>query len=109
MLRSWGLVLTAAVLIGPAAQAQTSWAQKMVSDTSIDFGVIATGAEAVKRVKVTNVFDQPVRISNVRTTCGCSAATPETNQIAPGEHTFVEVKMNTRKFRRRKDSNLIIL
>ncbi|HIE98923.1 MAG TPA: DUF1573 domain-containing protein [Planctomycetes bacterium] len=85
------------------------WAQQMVAARKIDFGVIATGSEAKKLIEVKNVYAGVVHISNVSTTCGCSAATTGKQTLQPGESTYVEVQMNTQKFSRRKDSNLIIV
>jgi type 1 fimbria pilin len=84
------------------------WARPMVATKKIDFGVIATGSEARKLVEIRNVYNQTVHISGVKTTCGCSAATPGRTTIEPGGTGTVEVKMNTHKFRQKKDSNLII-
>jgi hypothetical protein len=84
------------------------WAQQMVAAKKINFGVIATGSEAKKRIEVKNVYRDVVHISDVSTTCGCSAATTGKQILQPGESTHVEVQMNTQKFSRRKDSNLII-
>ena len=80
----------------------------MVTARKIDFGVIATGSEAKKMIEVRNVYAAAVHISDVSTTCGCSAAATGKKTIPPGESTYVEVQMNTQKFSRRKDSNLII-
>lgn len=97
-------VLTAAPSIHAA-----DWTDEMVSRETIDFGVIATGSEARKQVKVSNVHDYPVRIERTSTTCGCSAASLGDKQLLmPGESTYVEVKMNTSKFRQKKESNLLI-
>ena len=84
------------------------WARPMVETRKIDFGVIATGSEARKLVEIRNVYERPVHISSVETTCGCSAATPGKTTIAPGDTGTVEVQMNTHRFRQRKDSNLVI-
>ncbi|MCA9047777.1 MAG: DUF1573 domain-containing protein [Planctomycetaceae bacterium] len=80
----------------------------MISTKLVDFQVIATGSEAAQKVEIRNVYDQPVHVAYVGTTCGCSAATMGEPTIGPGETGFVEVRMNTQKFRQRKDSNLII-
>ena len=80
----------------------------MFDRQKIDFGVIATGSDARQWVRIKNVYPHAVHISNVRTTCGCSAAEPEKTDLKPGEETAVEVTMNTVKFRRRKDSNVIV-
>ena len=42
------------------------------------------------------------------TTCGCSAGKPTKTSLESLEEGFIEVTMDTRKFTRRKDSNVII-
>lgn len=100
------VILTVVIAAGHASA--DPWAEQMVTARKIDFGVIATGSEARKMIEVRNVYSVPVQISNVSTTCWCSAATTGKKTIQPGESTYVEVEMNTQKFSRRKDSNLII-
>ncbi|MCP4782242.1 MAG: DUF1573 domain-containing protein [Fuerstiella sp.] len=102
------LVVLSLVIASNGASADP-WAQQMVATRKIDFGVIATGSEAKKLIEVKNVYPGVVHISNVSTTCGCSAATTGKQTLQPGESTYVEVQMNTQKFSRRKDSNLIIV
>ncbi len=99
------VALSAVVMSSVSAD---DWARKMIETTKVDFGVIATGSEARKEVIIRNVYNQPVHISSVSTTCGCSAGTADTSTIEPGETGSVQVKMNTHKFRQKKDSNLII-
>lgn len=101
-----GAFCLSATLMSPVTGAD--WADKMVKTKKIDFGVIATGSEAKKLVEIKNLYNQPVHILDVSTTCGCSAATPGKTTIEPGGTGTVEVKMNTHKFRQKKDSNLII-
>ena len=108
-------LLTLAVLVGLsqcalAQQQQLSrdWATKMFDKKKIDFGVIARGADARQSVRIDNKTGYTVHIKNVRTTCGCSAATPTQTTLENGEFALVEVTMDTRKFQRRKDSNVIV-
>ena len=84
------------------------WAQKMFDKDRIDFGVIARGSDAQYRLKIKNIYDSPVHIANVRTTCGCSAAEPSKSLLASGEEGYIQVKMDTARFQRRKDSNVIV-
>lgn len=95
-------------IIATASISADDWARPMVETKSIDFGVIATGSEAKKLVRIKNIYNQTVHIAGVKTTCGCSAATPGKTTIEPGGTGTVEVRMNTHKFRQKKDSNLII-
>ena len=91
------------------AQGQDArWAQKMFRVSKHDFGTVARGAEVRHRFRVYNLYKQTIHISNVRTTCGCTAASPSKTTLASGETAYIEVTMDTRRFVRRKDSNLII-
>lgn len=91
-----------------ASAQELNWAEKMFEQRNIDFGVVARGSDAVARVKITNLYKQAVEIADVRTTCGCSAGKPSKYVLESLEEGYVEVTMDTRKFMRRKDSNVII-
>ncbi len=108
---SMRLVLSLALILGCAISAQAeelSWAQKMFEKQKHDFGVVARGADARYRLKVTNLYKKTVHISNVRTTCGCSAAVPSKTTLASLDSAYIEISMNTVRFTRRKDSNVIV-
>lgn len=100
-----GLIVLIGSTSGAAAQ---EWAEKMFDESSHDFGVVARGSDVRHRFKVHNRYAHTVHISNVQSTCGCSAATPTKYTLAPGETAWVEVTMDTRRFTREKDSNLIV-
>jgi hypothetical protein len=92
-----------------AAHAQdNAWAIKMFEKTTHDFGVVARASDVKYRFKITNLYKPEVHIASVRTTCGCTAATPTTNTLASRGVAYIEVTMDTRKFTRQKDSNLIV-
>lgn len=93
---------------GSASAQELNWAEKMFDQRTIDFGVVARGSDAVARVKITNLYKQVAHISDVRTTCGCSAGKPSKTSLESLEEGYIEVTMDTRKFTRRKDSNVII-
>jgi len=91
------------------AQAQSDeWARKMFNALKHDFGTVARGSDAQYRFQIKNIYKQTVHISDVRTTCGCSAASPTKRTLKTFETAEVVVTMNTQKFTRRKDSNLIV-
>ena len=105
------LVLGAIVLcvVAPTAIAQVSWADAMVDAKRLDFGVIATGSEAVKVVTIQNTTQYPIHISSISTGCRCAeAGEPGTRLIQPGEKTSMEVRMNTRSFKQQRDTSLSI-
>ena len=106
-------VLAAPLLLCSAvASAQDPlWAEKMFSETSHDFGVLARGADVRARIKITNIYNEDVHISNVRTSCGCSSANlvdPGKNLLHSHESTFIDVSMDTRRFAHHKDSNVLV-
>ena len=102
------LLISVISVVSCSSASADQWADQMVITRKVDFGVIATGSEAKKLVQILNVYDQPIHIASVGTSCGCSAATVGKQMLEPGESSYIEVKMNTSKFRQRKDSNLII-
>lgn len=87
---------------------ELTWAQKMFDKQSHKFGVVARGADARYRFKIKNLYRDPVHISNIRTTCGCTAAKPSKYTLESLEEAYIEVTMDTRKFTQQKDSNLIV-
>lgn len=89
-----------------AGDDELNWAEKMFSELSYDFGNIARGADARHIIEVKNLYQETVRITNVGTTCGCTAAEPDVRELATHEVARIEVQMNTVKFMRRKDSNV---
>jgi hypothetical protein len=103
-----GAVASTLILAPAAARADQDWAAKMFEKTSHDFGVVARGSDVSYRLKLKNLYKEDVHIADVRTTCGCSAGEPSQTTLKSLEDAYVEIKMDTRKFMRRKDSNVIV-
>jgi len=98
-----------AVVAAPVAVAQSSWADPLVDVKKLDFGVIATGSEAVKVVTIENTTQYPVQISSISTGCRCAeVGQPGKTLLQPGEQTTLEVRMNTRSFKGQRDTSLSI-
>ncbi|MGD9858050.1 MAG: DUF1573 domain-containing protein [Planctomycetaceae bacterium] len=90
-----------------AAKAQElNWAQRMFSELEHDFGNVASGSDTRHQIEVKNIYQEQVRILNVGTTCGCTAASPSKDVLETGETAYVEVVMNTVKFKQQKNSNV---
>jgi len=99
----------AATLIGlPASADDRPWAERMFDTTKLDFGVLTRDGVAKRRIKITSLWRDDTHISDVRTTCGCSAAKPQKRTLKSRESTYIEVTMDTHKFTHRKDSNVIV-
>lgn len=106
------LASLATLLLGPAGLAeaqgrrQLNWAERTLSELKHDFGTVARGADARHTITVTNVYEEDLRLLNVGTTCGCTAAKPDKDLLKTGEVARIEVQMNTVKFQRQKNSNV---
>ena len=85
-----------------------SYTDQMVSTRKVDFGVIATGSEVPKLIHIRNVHQETYHIVEVKTSCACAKAEIDKYTLQPGEVAVVSVQMNTRNFRQRRDSNVII-
>jgi hypothetical protein len=62
------------------------------SDTTHDFGDITQGSPVTHRFTFTNSTKDMVIITNVKPSCGCTAANFTKTPIKPGETAFVEAK-----------------
>ncbi|MCV9385546.1 DUF1573 domain-containing protein [Reichenbachiella ulvae] len=65
-------------------------------NSSYDFGDITQGDKVAYTFEFTNDGDAPLVISNVRTTCGCTASNWPREAIAPGESSKIDVTFNSR-------------
>jgi FlaG/FlaF family flagellin (archaellin) len=75
--------LSAAILslLLPAfAQAELKWDQ-----TTLDLQPPTGAKEAIGHFKYQNVGDKPVHFKSVKTSCGCTAAQTQKDQVEPGE------------------------
>ena len=100
---------TSIALDSSIARADDAWGAKMFEKTKHDFGTVARGADSSYRLKLKNIYKETVHIAEVRTTCGCSAGKPSQETLLSLEEAYVEITMDTRKFTRRKDSNVIVV
>lgn len=65
------------------------------SEMSHDFGDIEQGDRVEYTFEFTNTGDAPVVISNVLTTCGCTASSWPREPIIPGASSKIEVTFNS--------------
>jgi len=106
----WGFATIVLIGTSPAVLAQANWAEEMVSPRKLEFGVIATGSEAVRVITIENKTSATVHISSTNTACRCAeASSPGRDLLQPGEKTTIEVRMNTRSFKQQRDTSLTIL
>lgn len=60
-----------------------------------DFGTIVEGQVVTHQFEVRNAGTAELIISQVRASCGCTAAKPDKMNLKPGEKTFVKIEFNS--------------
>lgn len=65
------------------------------SQSEWDFGEVWQDDKAVFTLTVSNAGDADLKITEVRTTCGCTAAKPQRYLIPPGEATTIRIEYDT--------------
>ena len=63
-------------------------------DNTIDYGKISKSDNGLRSFEFTNTGNQPLIITNVQSTCGCTVPTKPTQPIMPGKSDKIEVKYN---------------
>jgi hypothetical protein len=73
-------VAAVVLALSTSAHAQLTWEK-----TEIELRPKPGEEEAVAQFKYTNKGDRPVRITNVKSSCGCTVPALKKNEVAPGE------------------------
>lgn len=97
MFRIWqraacGLLVLASCSV---SNAQSSWAGKMFGESSVDFGVVARGAETRIRVPITNKYKETVHIAGANASCGCIRPSLSKDTLASLETGYLELSLDT--------------
>jgi len=75
--------------------AGSDWAKKMFPVTEHDFRTVGRGARAEYYFEFTNPYKEEVRVSSVRTSCGCTTPSVTQNLIPSRGKAAVIAKFNT--------------
>jgi len=99
-----GTLLTA----GPAWA--TEWAEKMFAEREHDFGTVARAATAEYEFKLTNLYAEDVRISGVRSSCGCTSVWVKDNKrvLKTHETGVIVAHINSDKFLGSKGATITV-
>ncbi len=65
-------------------------------ETKYDFGTVTQGEMVLHDYIIVNNGDDVLKITRVRASCGCTAAKPEKEELAPGESIKIHVEFNSR-------------
>lgn len=79
----------AALALAASAHAQLTW-----DKTEIELRPKPGDENAVATFKYTNKGDKPVRITNVKSSCGCTVPALKKNEVAPGESGEITATFN---------------
>lgn len=74
------LIIVVSLFLGVRANAQLKWEQM-----SVDLHPTYSDTVAVAHFNYENIGKTPIHFNNVRTSCGCTAAKPARDNVAPGE------------------------
>ncbi len=77
------------------AQAQQSGPVITFKENSKDFGDITQGQQVAHTFVLTNTGNQPLIISNVAATCGCTVPSWPKEPVAPGKSAEIKVSFNS--------------
>lgn len=92
----WALVTLAITTTSAPAQ---GWAEKMFKGgLTHDFGTVPRGAQLIHRFPISNIYAVRMEITNVKSGCGCATATAEKRVLEPRETSYIEVRMDGRRF-----------
>jgi hypothetical protein len=80
---------TLSIVLCLAAQAELKWDQ-----TSIELHPTANDKQAVGHFKYQNTGDKPVKFKSVKTSCGCTAAQTQKEEVPPGEKGEITATFN---------------
>jgi len=67
----------------------------VIQPAHMDMGEVVEGKEAKATLFLRNTGSLPVHISKVESSCGCTAVTSETRELAPGGFTPLHVRVDT--------------
>ncbi len=83
------------VIFTSVISAQLMSPKLIIQQSEYDFGDIKQGEKVSHVFVLTNTGGDLLTITNVRPSCGCTAALPEKNKLAPGESTNLKVTFNS--------------
>jgi hypothetical protein len=101
-MRKIGLMICLAALAvtgcTPSNEVEVGFKTTMKVDAVYNAGKVAVGEVIDAKFDVENTGDEPLILSDVKGTCGCTVASFSQDPIAPGEKGFVKARVNTSGF-----------
>jgi len=88
-------ILISFCLFSSIAFAQLLGPKLVLQQSSFDFGDIKQGEKVSHTFVLSNGGGDLLTITDVKASCGCTAATPEDHELAPGQSTNLVVTFNS--------------
>ncbi|NNE00441.1 MAG: DUF1573 domain-containing protein [Pirellulaceae bacterium] len=107
--RSIASTLLLASIAWTSSSYAADWTATAFPIKNHDFGTCAVAAKTEFRFPVFNSFGQPMHITAVRASCGCTTPTVETPVIQPGQSGTIHARFNTDTFRGKKGATLTVV
>jgi hypothetical protein len=89
------LILILFIMSTVFVSAQMQSAKIFVPSDSFDFGSIPEGQTVTHNFIIVNTGGDVLKIGQVISSCGCTAAAPEKKELNPGESTTMKVEFNS--------------
>lgn len=89
--------------------AGNNWAKQMFPVTEHDFRTVGRGAGVEYHFEFTNPFKEDVRVSSVRTSCGCITPSVTQNVLRSLEKSAVIAKFNTETYIGDRSANVTVV
>jgi hypothetical protein len=74
------------------------WARKMFTDASHDFGSVARAGKTQYHFKFKNIYEEPLHVAGVRSSCGCTSAEASKTDLKTWETGDIVATFNTNSF-----------
>lgn len=92
----------------PSAPSVSGGPRIVFAEPVYDFGTVEQGAQITRIFRFTNQGEQDLRIEDVKSTCGCTAAVTSVNVVAPGQEGMVTATFDTTRFIGEKVKNISV-
>ncbi len=90
------VIIVVIALIGFQTQVMAQAKMKFKTET-IDYGEIAKGSDGVRVFEFTNIGNEPLIITQVKSSCGCTVPSKPKGPVGPGESSSISVKYDTKR------------
>ena len=90
------VVIALLAIVSFATQANAQAKIEFKTET-VDYGEIVKGSDGVRTFEFTNTGDEPLIITDVKSSCGCTVPSKPKGPIAPGESEIIKVKYDTKR------------